>query len=67
MAKTAVQYKAPAHTDYQPVEGRVIDIRTRQPWRRPSEPTNWTFLFDLALTFTLMLIGAWLFLKMRGE
>jgi predicted lysophospholipase L1 biosynthesis ABC-type transport system permease subunit len=66
MAKTAVQYKASAHTVYQAVEGRVIDIRTRKPWRRP-EPTNWTFLFDLALTFTLMLIGAWLFLKMRGE
>jgi len=64
MAKTAVQYKAPSHTPY-PV-ATVIDIRTRRPWRA-RETTDWTFLFDLALTFTLMLIGAWLFLKMRGE
>lgn len=66
MAKTAVQYKAPAHIAVQAVEGRVIDIRTRRPWR-PRQTTDWAFLLDVALTFTLMLIGAWLFLKMRGE
>jgi hypothetical protein len=66
MAKTAVQYKAPAQAAYQAAMGRVIDIRTRRPWR-PAQATDWSFLFDLALTFTLMLIGAWLFLKMRGE
>lgn len=66
MAKTAVQYKSPLPTAGTAAMGRVIDIRTRRPWRKP-EPTNWAFLFDLALTFTIMLIGAWLFLKMRGD
>jgi len=37
----------------------------RRPWR-PQEPTNWTFLFDIGLTFALVLLGAWLFIKMRG-
>ncbi len=66
MAKTAVQYKASAQTASAAAMGQVIDIRTRRPWR-PRQATDWAFLFDLALTFTLMLIGAWLFLKMRGE
>jgi hypothetical protein len=66
MAKTAVQHKSPLPAAHAGALGRVIDIRTRRPWRRP-EPTDWAFLFDLALTFTLMLIGAWLFLKMRGD
>jgi hypothetical protein len=64
MAKSAVQYKV---TNLQPqaAGARVIDIRTGRPWRRP-EPSSWGFLFDVVLTFSLVLLGAWLFLKMRG-
>ncbi|OYX35265.1 MAG: hypothetical protein B7Y99_03890 [Caulobacterales bacterium 32-69-10] len=66
MAKTAVQYKAPAHIARAAEFGQVIDMRTRRPWR-PQQTPSWPYLFDLALIFTLVLLGAWLFLKMRGE
>jgi hypothetical protein len=65
MAKVAVQYRVASSFEPQAAAARIIDIRTRRPWRRP-EPTNWTFLFDVCLTFSLVLLGAWLFLKMRG-
>ena len=64
MGKSAVQWK-PTVAAVPPPEVRVIDIRTRKPWRRP-EPTNWPFLCDLAITFSLVTLGAWLFLKMQG-
>jgi hypothetical protein len=64
MAKSAVQYRM-TNLVAQATGGRVIDIRTRRPWR-PQEATNWTFLFDLGLTFSLGLLGGWLFLKMQG-
>ena len=64
MAKSAVQYKMT--TQAVPAAGaRIIDIRTRRPWR-PRETGGATFLFDIGLTFILVLLGAWLFLKMRG-
>lgn len=65
MAKSAVQFKTPAPSVHGTLSARVIDIRTRRPWR-PRDASSLPFLFDLALTFTLMLLGAWLFLKMRG-
>lgn len=43
----------------------IIDIRTRRPWRRPQAPT-WPFLVDMLCTFAVVMIGAWLFNKMRG-
>ncbi len=47
------------------MEARVIDIRTRRPWRPPEAPV-WPFLLDVVLTFAIMLLAAWLFQKMRG-
>ena len=66
MAKTAVQYKTPAQIAGSADLGQVIDMRTRRPWR-PHPTPSWPYLFDLALIFSLVLLGAWLFLKMRGE
>jgi hypothetical protein len=65
MAKTAVQVRM-TNVAAQAATARVIDIRTRKPWK-PREPaSDWAFLFDVGLTFILVLLGAWLFLKMRG-
>ncbi len=46
-------------------EARVVDIRTGRPWR-PPEPKVRPFLLDLGITFGVVLLGAWLFLKMQG-
>ena len=46
-------------------EARVIDIRTGKPWR-PPEPKTRPFLLDIGITFGLVTLGAWLFLKMQG-
>lgn len=64
MGKTAAQWRTTV-TTVTSVEARVIDIRTRKPWRRP-EPVDWPFLFDIVITFSLVTLGAWLFLKMQG-
>ena len=48
-----------------PAGARVIDMRTRKPWR-PPQPRSWPFLFDMAITFSLVTLGAWLFLKMQN-
>ena len=64
MSKAAVQFKVVAQPEPE-FGGQVIDLRTRQPWRRP-DPPPWPFLLDVALIFSLVTLGAWLFLKMRG-
>jgi hypothetical protein len=47
-------------------QARVVDIRTGKPWRPPPEPKIRPFLLDLGITFAVVLLGAWLFLKMQG-
>ena len=64
MGKSAAQWRTTV-TAAPSVEARVIDIRTRKPWR-PPEPVEWSFLFDIVITFSLVTLGAWLFYKMRG-
>ena len=64
MAKSAAQIQATTVAASAP-QAQVIDIRTRQPWR-PPEPKQRPFLLDVGITFALVLLGAWLFLKMQG-
>jgi hypothetical protein len=64
MAKSAAQLRVVGGAAATPEE-RVIDIRTRKPWR-PPEPRRRIFLFDVALVLTLVTLGAWLFIKMQG-
>jgi len=64
MGKSAVQLKPAGFSPAREV-ARVIDIRTRKPWRRP-EARVWPFLVDVLITFSLVMLGAWLFQKMQG-
>ena len=43
----------------------IIDMRTRRRWRPPNAPV-WPFLIDMVITFSVVLLGTWLFHKMRG-
>jgi hypothetical protein len=63
--KNAALVRPTVHLDIARMEARVIDIRTRRPWRPPEAPV-WPFLLDVVLTFAIMLLAAWLFQKMRG-
>jgi hypothetical protein len=65
MAKNAALVRPAANLEIARQKGRVIDIRTRRPWRMPDEPV-WPFLLDMVITLVVVLIGAWLFHKMRG-
>ena len=63
--KNAALVRPIANLDIARMEARVIDIRTRRPWRPPDAPV-WPFLLDMVITMGIMLLGAWLFQKMRG-
>jgi hypothetical protein len=66
MGKSAARLKMAAVPDGT-FGARVIDIRTRRPWRPPPAPEfHWPFLADVAITVFMVALGAWLFLKMRG-
>ncbi len=65
MGKSAARFEAAAAPAK--AEGaRVIDIRTRKPWRPPPRDFRWAFAIDAAITILMVLLGAWLFIKMRG-
>jgi hypothetical protein len=64
MTKSAAQLQVANVAATKP-EVRVVDIRTGKPWR-PPEPKARPFLLDLSLTFLVVMLGAWLFLKMQG-
>ena len=63
--KNAALVRPTANLEIARMQARVIDIRTRRPWRAPDAPV-WPFLLDMAITLAVMLLGAWLFQKMRG-
>jgi hypothetical protein len=65
LAKNAALVRPIANLEIARLEARVIDIRTRRPWRAPDAPV-WPFMLDMAITLATMLLGAWLFHKMRG-
>lgn len=64
MTKSAAQLRVVSVAAASP-SARIIDIRTGKPWR-PPEPKGRPFLLDISITFGLVLLGAWLFLKMQG-
>ena len=65
MAKNAALVRPAANLEIAKAEARVIDIRTRRPWRAPDAPV-WPFFLDVAVTLVMVLLGSWLFYKMRG-
>jgi len=65
MAKVAATTRAGAGLKLSKLRAQVIDIRTRQSWRPPDAPV-WPFLLDMVITLAVMLLGMWLFHKMRG-
>jgi hypothetical protein len=65
MARSAAQVRVTAVAAAPRPTAEIIDFRTRRPWRRDESP-SWSFLADVAITFTLVLLGAWPFLKMQG-
>jgi hypothetical protein len=65
MTRSAAQVKVMASAIAPQPTAEIIDFRTRKAWRSPEEP-SWAFLGDVIVTFTLVLLGAWLFLKMQG-
>lgn len=65
MARSATAFRVRPELKPNSLQARVIDIRTRAPWRAPVEPA-WPFLMDAAITIAVTLVGAWLFHKMRG-
>ena len=66
MAKQAASVQTtPPAAGFRPLGANVVDMRTRRRWRPPAEPT-WPFLLDVVITFTVVVLGTWLFYKMRG-
>lgn len=65
MAKNVAATRAKVQANFRPVDAQVIDIRTRRAWRPPDAPV-WPFFIDMAVVLTMVSIGAWLFIKMRG-
>lgn len=64
MTKSAAHYREESVSTASS-EARVVDIRTGKAWK-PPEPRVRPFLLDLGITFGVVLLGAWLFLKMQG-
>jgi hypothetical protein len=65
LAKSAALVRPATNLEIARIGARVVDIRTRRPWREPDAPI-WPFMLDMAITFVVVLLGAWLFQKMRG-
>jgi hypothetical protein len=65
LSKSAALVRPAANLEISRIEARVIDIRTGRPWRAPDAPV-WPFMLDMVITLAMMLLGAWLFQKMRG-
>jgi hypothetical protein len=66
MAKHATaEQTSTATVRIRPPGANIVDMRTRQRWRPPNAPA-WPFLLDIVITLSVVLLGTWLFHKMRG-